>query len=94
MDNAGAIRDLVSERMKKARGAGLGDPEDALPPDGGPLALDLAAQYNVPMAVGAAVGNELSEALARGWGDLDFDATVRVQEERTGVVLQLAAKSP
>src|SRR5206468_10597181 len=43
VDNAGAIRDLVSERMKKARGAGLGDPEDALPPDGGPLALDLAA---------------------------------------------------
>jgi 3-hydroxyisobutyrate dehydrogenase-like beta-hydroxyacid dehydrogenase len=58
------------------------------------LALDLAAQYNVPMAVGAVVGNELSEALARGWGDLDFDATVRVQEERTGVVLQVASKSP
>jgi membrane protein YdbS with pleckstrin-like domain len=29
VDNAEAIRDLVIDRMKKARGAGLGDPNDA-----------------------------------------------------------------
>jgi uncharacterized membrane protein YdbT with pleckstrin-like domain len=29
VDNAEAIRDLVIDRMKKARGAGLGDPDDA-----------------------------------------------------------------
>lgn len=54
------------------------------------LALDLAAEYGVPMAMGALVGQALEEALARGWGDLDFDAIVRLQEDRTGIQLRLS----
>jgi membrane protein YdbS with pleckstrin-like domain len=57
-----AIRDLVSERMKKARGAGLGDPEDALPPGGGPLPPDLAAAAREL----AAESSRLRAAVARG----------------------------
>jgi membrane protein YdbS with pleckstrin-like domain len=41
--NAEAIRDLVIDRMKKARGAGLGDPDDALPPAPRSLPLDVEA---------------------------------------------------
>jgi Bacterial PH domain len=36
VDNATEIRDLVRERMKHARGAGLGDPDDALQGNGAP----------------------------------------------------------
>lgn len=43
VDNAEAIRDLVMERMKRARDAGLGDPDDAAPANTGRSALDLAA---------------------------------------------------
>jgi 3-hydroxyisobutyrate dehydrogenase len=53
------------------------------------LALDLADEFNVPMAVGSVIGREMEEVLAHGWGDLDFDVSVRLQEERTGVVLKL-----
>jgi hypothetical protein len=47
VDNAEMIRDLVLERMKRARDAGLGDPDDAAgPPDAapGPAALELAVR--------------------------------------------------
>lgn len=45
VDNAETIRDLVLERMKRARDAGLGDPDDAHPDAGeaGPSALERAA---------------------------------------------------
>ena len=36
VDNADEIRELVAERMKRARGAGLGDPEDVWPEDSEP----------------------------------------------------------
>jgi hypothetical protein len=46
VDNAEAIRDLVLERMKRARDAGLGDPDDAAghAETGGPSALERAAR--------------------------------------------------
>jgi len=46
VDNAEMIRDLVLERMKRARDAGLGDPDDAAgaPEVSGPSALERAAQ--------------------------------------------------
>jgi membrane protein YdbS with pleckstrin-like domain len=46
VDNAQEIRDLVLERMKRARDAGLGDPDDAAgePDAPGPSALERAAQ--------------------------------------------------
>lgn len=43
VDNAQSIRDLVVDRMKKARGAGLGDPDDAPPPPPRPLRVDVTA---------------------------------------------------
>jgi 3-hydroxyisobutyrate dehydrogenase len=56
------------------------------------LALDLAEEVGVPMPLGTVIGREMEEVLARGWGDLDFDASVRLQEERTGVTLELPEK--
>jgi 3-hydroxyisobutyrate dehydrogenase-like beta-hydroxyacid dehydrogenase len=53
------------------------------------LALELAQQYGVPMAMGEMAKAELAEVLARGWGPLDFDTIVRLQEERAGVTLRL-----
>jgi uncharacterized membrane protein YdbT with pleckstrin-like domain len=45
VDNAGTIRDLVLERMKRAREAGLGDPDDAAEAAAsGPSALERAAR--------------------------------------------------
>ena len=43
VDNAEEIRDLVIDRMKKARGAGLGDPDDAPMAEPGPAADGLEA---------------------------------------------------
>ncbi len=45
VDNAAMIRDLVLERMKRARDAGLGDPDDAAEAEAaGPSALERAAR--------------------------------------------------
>jgi hypothetical protein len=41
------------------------------------------------MAVGEAVGRDMQEVMERGWGHLDFDVVARIQEERTGIVLEL-----
>jgi 3-hydroxyisobutyrate dehydrogenase-like beta-hydroxyacid dehydrogenase len=57
------------------------------------LALELAGQFGVPMAVASVVGKEMEDVIARGWGDQDFDVTVRLQEERAGVELRLPAAS-
>jgi membrane protein YdbS with pleckstrin-like domain len=43
VDNAEEIRDLVIDRMKKARGAGLGDPDDAPATEAVPAAHGLEA---------------------------------------------------
>jgi membrane protein YdbS with pleckstrin-like domain len=43
VSNAEEIRDLVIDRMKKARGAGLGDPDDVPAAEGGPVADGLEA---------------------------------------------------
>jgi membrane protein YdbS with pleckstrin-like domain len=43
VENAEAIRDLVIDRMNKARGAGLGDPDDASAAEEAPPALGLEA---------------------------------------------------
>jgi 3-hydroxyisobutyrate dehydrogenase len=53
------------------------------------LALELAHDLGVPMQVGEAVGSDMDEVMARGWGPLDFDVVARLQEERAGVVLEL-----
>ncbi len=58
--NANMIRDLVVDRMKKARGAGLGDPDDVV----GPVAAAPAAPAAVPDTL-ASAARELAEESAR-----------------------------
>ncbi|MDQ3809693.1 MAG: NAD(P)-dependent oxidoreductase [Chloroflexota bacterium] len=58
------------------------------------LALDLAHELGVPMPIGEVVGTDMDEVIRRGWGGLDFDVVARIQEERAGVVLQLAEAEP
>ncbi len=53
------------------------------------LALELAEELGVPMAVGQLAKKELDEAIARGWGTQDSDAIMKLQEERAGVQLRL-----
>jgi hypothetical protein len=36
----------------------------------------------------------MQQVLAKGWGDLNFDVVVRIQEERTGQVLELPDAEP
>jgi 3-hydroxyisobutyrate dehydrogenase len=54
------------------------------------LALELAHEHGVPMEIGEIVERDKQEALRRGWGSLSPDVFVRLQEERAGVVLELA----
>jgi len=53
------------------------------------LAVELAHEVGVPMAMGEIVHADMQEAMARGWADLDFDAVAMVQEDRAGVKLEL-----
>jgi 3-hydroxyisobutyrate dehydrogenase-like beta-hydroxyacid dehydrogenase len=53
------------------------------------LALDLAEELGIPMAMGSVVGREFDYVLGQGWGEMNFDAVVRAQEDRTGIQLAL-----
>jgi 3-hydroxyisobutyrate dehydrogenase-like beta-hydroxyacid dehydrogenase len=53
------------------------------------LALDLAEEVGVEMAMGSVVGREFDYVLGQGWGEQNFDAVVRAQEDRTGIQLAL-----
>lgn len=53
------------------------------------LAIELAHEVDVPMAVGELVHLEMQEVLRRGWAEEDFDAVAKLQEERAGVQLRL-----
>ncbi len=53
------------------------------------LALDLAKEVGVEMAMGSVVGREFDYVLSQGWGEQNFDAVVRAQEDRTGIQLSL-----
>jgi 3-hydroxyisobutyrate dehydrogenase len=54
------------------------------------LALDLAKEVGIEMAMGSVVGREFEYVLAQGWSELNFDAVVRAQEDRTGITLELS----
>ncbi|MBV9579291.1 MAG: NAD(P)-dependent oxidoreductase, partial [Chloroflexi bacterium] len=56
------------------------------------LAIELAHEFNVPMAIGEIVEADKQESLRRGWGPLSPDVFVRLQEERAGVVLEVVKK--
>jgi 3-hydroxyisobutyrate dehydrogenase len=49
------------------------------------LALELGRAFDVPMRVCAAVGQDVHEAMARGWGGRDSQAVLVLQQERAGV---------
>ena len=55
------------------------------------LAIELAHELGVPMHIGEIVERDKQEALRRGWGALSPDVFVRLQEERAGVVLEIAS---
>jgi 3-hydroxyisobutyrate dehydrogenase len=54
------------------------------------LALELASDENVPMAVGKIALAELEEAMKRGWGERDCRVAMTLQEERAQVSVRVA----
>ncbi|MBI4336806.1 MAG: NAD(P)-dependent oxidoreductase [Chloroflexi bacterium] len=52
------------------------------------LALELAREYDLPMEMAALVEQKYAEGRGRGWGRLNSDAVIRLQEERAGVELK------
>jgi len=48
------------------------------------LAVELAAEHGVEMALAELTQREIEEAMSRGWGDLDGSIYMTLQEERTG----------
>ena len=52
------------------------------------LATELAREYDVPLALGGLVEQNLLAALNRGWGKRDASALFLLQEERAGVELR------
>ena len=53
------------------------------------LALELAAEHNVPMKVGKVALGELEEAMRRGWAERDCRVAMTLQEERAGVSVRV-----
>jgi len=53
------------------------------------LALELSHEVDVPMQVGEAVYKDQMELLARGLGEESTDALVKMQEERSGITLEV-----
>jgi 3-hydroxyisobutyrate dehydrogenase len=49
------------------------------------LALQLGREFDVPMRVCAAVGQDVHEAMARGWGAHDSQSVLVLQQERAGI---------
>lgn len=49
------------------------------------LALELGRQFDVPMRVCSMVGQDMHEAMSRGWGGRDSQAVLVLQQERAGL---------
>jgi 3-hydroxyisobutyrate dehydrogenase len=56
------------------------------------LALELAAEQQVPMRVGKLALDELDEAMRRGWAERDCRVAMTLQEERAGVSVRVPAE--
>jgi 3-hydroxyisobutyrate dehydrogenase len=56
------------------------------------LALELAREAGVPLAIGEIAHEELSRAIERGWIDRDFRVAMTLQEERAGVTTRVPAE--
>ena len=57
------------------------------------LAMALARESGVPMRLGEAAFEELSEGLRRGWAERDSRVTMTLQEERAGVSARVSAEA-
>jgi len=55
------------------------------------LALELADQMDVPMKCAQAAYEDFQEALGRGWGGLDSQSPMQLQNERAGVTVKLSS---
>jgi 3-hydroxyisobutyrate dehydrogenase len=56
------------------------------------LALELARQLGVPLKQAETAYQDYTEALERGWGDLDSRAPMQLQNERAGVTIKASAE--
>lgn len=56
------------------------------------LACRLGEELAVPMRLANLALQELTEAVGRGWGDLDSRSAMRLQEERAGVEVRVSAE--
>jgi 3-hydroxyisobutyrate dehydrogenase-like beta-hydroxyacid dehydrogenase len=54
------------------------------------LALQLAEEVKVPMAIGQVAFDELDRAMKRGWSERDCRVAMTLQEERAGVSVRVA----
>ncbi len=55
------------------------------------LATELAREIGVPMKIAALTHAEMTEALNRGWGNLDSRSFLMLQKERAGVEIKVPA---
>lgn len=55
------------------------------------LAAALAREHQVPMRIAEIAMQDMTEALARGWGGRDARVAMTLQEERAGVAARLSA---
>ena len=56
------------------------------------LALDLAKQLGVPMRQAESAYQDYTDALERGWGDMDSRSPMQLQNERAGVTIKESAE--
>ena len=56
------------------------------------LATELAREIGVPMKIANITHAEMTEALNRGWGNLDSRSFLMLQKERAGVTIQVPAE--
>ena len=52
------------------------------------LAMDIGREYEVPMDLGHLVTEKFLESRVRGWGKLSALAIIKLQEERSGVIVR------
>jgi 3-hydroxyisobutyrate dehydrogenase len=57
------------------------------------LAIDLAAEFSVPMPVAAAAEQAMIEAMNKGWGGKDMTAMFGLQEEKANVQVRVTPPS-
>ncbi|MBI2871575.1 MAG: NAD(P)-dependent oxidoreductase [Chloroflexi bacterium] len=57
------------------------------------LAVNVGREYDVPMRLANLALEEMTEAINRGWGNLDSRVAMRLQEERAGVEVRASQEA-